>query len=570
MEHTDLPGWLLTLEAVVAGLLVLLSLWPWAREGRALVAELRLADRWVGFCLVAAVSTGLALRAAAEPTLLYAPNEAFAHIDKLFWPIESSRWHVHAGTGGYLLVAGLASLFGRSIDIVVALNVAAGGLSILLIYAFSLRAFRDRLTAALAATLFALYLPQIRVDASEQLATLTIAYSLLAYVTVLRALDEPSRESFLSAAIAAAAAVQMRPGAILHVAGAGLLYVALACGRPRAFARWFWWSLGIFAMLVAPRALVALHATTSSLGGHRLRVDVLWDVFTSWRHVYANPSWSAPVYPALSVLGLAALAATRQLRLLLVLVVVWVLGCLLYFNEWLLDLNDALRFEAPTWFLLVALAGLGLAALVHRIQVSLLRKGIITGSIGIAAAWILVGRSLIFTPLVSDQDLQFFSAGLSHFPVECRLYTLETRDLRTGYYGPRFRPDWLFRAQARDQPIFPYPEALELPLSQGCHVAYLGAECYRWYIDDRTAPEKIKHFYALVERPPLYALVDDFLTSEDQRARPDAMRPECMAVIERFELEPIVTTDLPPGRSGSRIWSPNHPLKVGFYRLGLP
>lgn len=559
MEYVYVPNWLLVVELVSAGpVLLLWFAWVWP----AVVSELRrdLAhQRRAAWVLAAATFVAAVLRLTASPTVLYGLGQAAPHISKLFHPFGAdAHWHAHAGIGGYAFFYALSLLAGKRLATVWIANALLGACCVPAMYLF-VRRIADREAALCAAWLLAVYVPQIRVDASEQLVTLSVLASLFTYVLWLDAYEREDKRRWNAAGAALAACLCFRPASIWLGAFAVLLPAWLAVGRKRlpykGIAR-----AGLVALpLSAPRLVVGATAIVQSgrdLTGGQLRFA--WPVVTSWRDVFLDSRYSSPVYALVVVTGLVVLAYRRRLRLLAFMLVAIVLTVLLYYNEWTLDENDALRFQAVSWPLLIALAGIGAGAATRLFADTRLRAGISVAIVAAAGAWLLVGKRLLWTPLASDTDLEFFASNLDKVPRRCTLF-LQGR-LKPGH-KPTFDPRWLLTGRQ----VRRFPRGFD-GAGNACRVAYVGVDCYTYAVDDVYDDRKLRMYYRRTDRRPLFTFIDGYKAKFDRKP-PPRLRPECALLRQRYRLEPIVETSIRERRGGSRFWRPGGPLKIGFYFL---
>jgi hypothetical protein len=561
---------LLRIEAVCAGVTLILCLWPLTRAFSALIRELRTggARAIIAMLIVWLVAVLLRL-VVVNPTFLSNLPDLHMHFERLFSPLgRASTWHHHHGMGGYILHAGLAQIFGKSYQTVWMINGLVGSLAPALLYLVVLKLVADRRVAFLAAALLAVFPPSIRVDASEQFHSLSIALVLLTYFSTLKALERPTLKTWLAAGLAGAAAMHMRAEALPHVFFACVLTIVKIQGmaRPR-------WGLPlVLAILVLsvpaiPRILTTLQAMMNEgLSAWGASSGVFADLFFSERHVYLNPHLSLPIYPVLTLAGVASLALARSWQLLAFTLVVLVVQSFAYFNEWTFDTNEALRFQAHIWFMQIILAGIGLAWLSRLARNQTIQGLVACMGIAIASLSLLPARQILLQPQGADQDVLFFAEQLPRLPRDCRLVMLRVSHESTdGYFGPGTRPDWLLEKHGRNLTLS-YPEDLDAMDSSGdCHVGYVGIDCYRRYPGDSLDEEQVRKNIHEAGHPILYEIIDSWRSQLD-RHPPPLMRPECAELFDRFRTEPLVELRVSPSRP-TWIWSPDRPITIGFYRM---
>jgi hypothetical protein len=567
METLDAPRWLLTAELVMAVITMLFGLWPSWRVFASVLADLRDSPRWQAMLLPSVVAVALIWRLSVEPTILYAPGEAAPHLSRIFSPLgDDADWHVHAGVGAYVPYFAAAVVAGKTLATIWALNAVLGSLSCVLVFALVRRLDTHRETALAAAAFAALHVPGMRVDASEQVVALANFVSLLAWISVIDAARAPRRSTLFAAAIALAVAIDVRPESILHALSA-LAFVVIARQRdwPRPSVRSLLVPAAITGLLTAPRLAIGAWAVTSSSADlPKPSLAVTLDVLMSWRHSFADPAVSSPLYSLLVLSGIATFVARRELRKAGYFTVWLVLAWLFYFNEWTLDRNDALRFQATTWPLLLALAGVGAGPL-FALRSPAVRAGLAITGLLCLGAWIGVSRTLLFRPLPTDVELGFFLEHIDEIPKECTLLVHEARG-PPGYYGPKFDPAWARELHGVKSRSFPPPPQ---PDEQGCRVLFSGVSCFSYHVHDVTDNEALMSAYRQPDHPPLYAFVDRAHRELSAR-HPPLPRPECAAISEHWELQPIFVTSVPETRGGSRIWTPPGSYAIGFYRLVAP
>jgi len=569
MTGLSLPT-LLKLEAVCASVMLVLCLWPLARAFTSLTRDLRKGGTGAIVSMLVIWLAAIFLRLVlANPTFLSNLPDLHMYFERLFSPLgHASTWHHHHGMGGYVLHAGLAQVFGKNYHVVWVVNSLLGSLTPVLLYLVTLKLLNDRRAAFIAAALLAVFPPAVRIDASEQIHGLSIALVLLTYFSTLEALRRPTYLTYLAAGIAGAAAMQMRAEAVPYVFFACVLTVLKIRGldRPR-------WGLplllGVSVLLVPamPRLLVTLldicREGPSTLG---TGFGVLSDLFFSSRHLYINPLLSLPVYPLLTMAGIATLVTARSWRLLVFLLAVLAIQYYLYFNEWILDTNEALRFQAHMWFIQIMLAGAGLAWLSRFARSQRIQGTIIAVGVAVAASSLLPAQSILRQPQEADQDVLFFAQQLPRLPRSCRLAMLRAGSAESDrYFGPKTWPEWLLKEQGRDDTLS-YPEDLDL-ISSGdtCYMVYVGIDCYRRYPGDSMDEEQLEREFHESTRQFLYKIIESW-QSELDRNPPPLLRPECEDLFRRYQLDKLAELEVVPGRK-TWVWHPRQPVVIGFYRI---
>jgi len=571
MVGIDLPV-LLRIEAVCAATMLVLCLWPIARAFSALVRDLRNGGTGLLVSMLAVWFVAIFLRLVlTEPTFLSNLPDLHMFFERLFSPLgPASSWHHYHGMGGYMLHAGLAHLFGESYQTVIVVNGLLGSLAPLMLYLVTLRLMGDRRAAFIAAVLLAVFPPTIRVDVSEQIHSLSIFIVLITYFSVLEVLDKPTLRSYLAAGIAGAAAMQMRAEAMPHVFFACMLAMLRIRGMARP--RWgFPLILGITVLTVAavPRVVVTLldYYKLGGLPNWGAGFGVFIDLFLSGRNIYVNPLFSLPVYPLLTLAGIAWLVMVKNWRLLAFFLMFLISHCFLYLCEWTLDINEALRFQTHIWFFDILLAGVGLAWLSRLVENRTVQGALISAGIVFAACSLIPARYLLMQPQPVDQDVLFFERHIDRLPAECRLIMLRAShaESETHYFGPRTWPMWLLKNNNRDDTLA-YPGDLDsVDAIGGCWIAHVGIDCYRRYPSDDMSEEQIKEIFFKEGGPFLYEFIDEWHADLDRKA-PTLLRSECRMLFDRYQLKPFETTTVSPGRK-AWIWSPNKPVVVGFYFL---
>ncbi|MFH2006056.1 MAG: glycosyltransferase family 39 protein [bacterium] len=560
-----MPAPIFTVEAVTASAVLLASAWPLTRAGKAIVADCRTHGRWLSLALGGVALTALALRFfAVTPTLLSHEPSVHHYLDRLLHPLgPEAAWHPFHGMGGYVLHAGITRVFGDSLGVIWTTNRLFDALTPLLCYLLARRLFDSPLAGVLAAALLAVFPPQLRVAASTQLLSLTVFFAAAAYCAVLDALERPGRWSYLAAAVALAAAMQLRAEVATHLFFCGLLILMRVRGEawPR-LDRWFFGACGLLVVLCILRLLSSLQTTENPEGLFRLRFFL--ETLLSRRHLYINPELVSPVYPLLTLLGLVGLAMQRRWRLLLFLAIALAAGWVFYLNQFTFDVYEALRFQAHAWFLLIAVAGFGLSWLATISRQTALRVGICALGLAAATGSLITAWPLLTQHTATAQNVTFFASHLHRVPTACELYLLRPRHKgKKRPYGPGIHPRWALKSRAGKTRSF--PEQLQTGPQPGCRVAYLGVGCAsRYPSDDPAFVDKVRQDYKRRVGPPLYVHVERWRAGLDRQPPPP--RPECQWLRRHFQLEPLVTTTIHPGRR-TYIWTPKKKLTVGFYRL---
>jgi hypothetical protein len=558
-----LPNILFTIDAVTASLILTASLWPLTRAGKAIAADCREQGVWLTTALGVVLIVALGLRFfAVSPTLLVHTPDLHHHMERLFDPLgPAARWHPFHGMGGHVVHAGAARLFGESVNVVWTVNRLVDSLTPLLVYLFARRLFACPVAGVMAALLLALFTPQIRLAASEQLASLTVFFSVLAYCAVLEGLARPGRWAYLAAAVALAAAMQQRADVVPHVMFCGLLILLRVRGEPwPRLNRWFFIALGLFVVLSTPRVLASFQ-TEETFGGW-FSLDFFFDLVVSpRRHIYINPAWAWPIYPVLTLVGLGWLAARRQWRLLAFVCIAIVAGWLFYLNQWTLDGVEALRFQVHAWFLFVMMAGFGLSCLGQLPRSRTLRGAILGAGLVAAVGSLVATWPMLHTHTATAQDIRFFTTHLHRVPPGCALHLLRPEHAGKRRYGPGTPPRWALGGRI----TLTYPADLRTAKGERCRVAYLGTDCHtRYPEDDRTLISRAKESFASGRGPALYTLLDQWQARLDRS--PPGQRPGCRWLRRHFRLEPLATATLQPGL-WTFVWTPRRRLRVGFYRL---
>lgn len=562
---------LVSIEAIAALAAIVLMLRPLREAFGALVAEVKACPPVVRGMLGAAVVGGVVLRSVvAHPAVLY-PLPGAAHmLDRLFFPLgPSANWYPHHGMGAAVLNAAFGAVFGPQLEVLFAINIVASSLAIPLLFLFARELTGSRLTAAFAAFVMAFYVPAVRVDVSDQLVALSTMTFLLAGWSVLSALRRPGRDAFLLAGFALAAAAQFRLEMVIHL-GALALLVLLSSARLRQHVPAVFRGLGVFLLLSLPRMIVTgLESLRLAPEAPAWRGDFFFGVFFSEWNAWLNPTYTAPLLVLLCIVGIVWLLRERRLRESAFLGVAIVGSVLFCFNEWMLDLGDALRFQANVWPHVAVLAGIGLAGSVERLRHRGAAAAVTAIAVTLPVIWVVPGLPLLREPQPNEVDLQFLQTNGRALPPECNLLVQGEMLSPPGAQGGRvhrtgWRPGWLGGRTGTD--VLPrFPQELPDNPGEACHVAYVGVDCFRWYPDEIVPDREIQEAFLVEDREPLYAMMGRIRERLD-RDPPPQPRPECAELFDRFEMEPLVTATLPPARPSS-VWSPPGDMEIGMYRL---
>jgi hypothetical protein len=529
----------------------------------AFVRDVRSAGRVPAILLALTLLSGLCLRlAVATPSFLFSLPDAHLFLNRVMQP--NLNWHTYQGTGSFLLLSAAAHAMGDPAGAVFAVNALAGTLLGALLYLFVTR-LTGRISAGLfAAFLLAFHVPSIRVDTSEQLAPLTMVAALVAWLELLELRDTPSWPRVAVAAIASAAALQFRFDAVVYVGFAFVMACAtIPSGQARRVMPALLATIGLTALLALPRILVYSTMPAGKLSDLRYDAGVFLDILVSDRNVFVSLARVLPIHPLLVIAGLVALARRRSWRLLALFIGVTAFAWGFYFNEWTLDLNDALRFQYHTLPVLIAVAAIGADALSswrpnrgYRAAVSV---AIGAAAIGAAAP----GWSLLITPTDVDREIAFLDRHVDAVPDNCRLLMLgPAKRPDRGLFGPGILPDWLLRGRTGPEVRF-FPGDIDATRGEPCRVAFKGLDCYLRYPDVTLPEEDLARFREAEVRPSVIEFLDTWRSTQ---AGIPAEREECRALSDRFVLEPIATEIVPPGRP-TWAWRPPGDLEIGFYRL---
>jgi hypothetical protein len=547
-------------DAATAAIVLLAWAWPLWRSIRAAALDSRAAGRTyvVALSLIGLLAVSLRLWA-FQPTFLFSLPDAYQFLDKVAHPLDNAGWHPYH-LGGFVFLGGLARLFGDGPGVIWTTNAIAGALAAVLLFPLVVRLAGQSSAALVASFLLAVHAPSVRVDSSEQLSSLSVLTAIVALLSVAEVARKCSWQAVLSASIALAALTQFRLDAIA-LCGFAVLTFFLVPGTTGGFRalRPLLALLAVSALLVAPRFVSIACAMVREWPSGGGAVD-LWSLETTRRLVFSDRSIFltvprfVPVYPLLLLAGLGALAWRREWRRL-AFFVAGVLFALFEVHGWTLDVNDALRFQDITWFLLVVVAGIGADALAS-LAGSPRRTGIAIGvicaaaALAFVAAWPVLGAQPAF-----DRSAALFRRNLPDLPPDCRL--LLPRPSPDPPWGPGHWPSALLTGWHGLAPRY-FPEDLASTDSDACRIAFLGVECQLRYPPD----EEVRQWPA---NSLFFVLIDKWKHDvDDHGGYPE--RDECRALRDRHVLEPLVTEVIDAGRP-SFGWLPSGTMEIGFYRL---
>lgn len=552
----------LALEALTAAFCLFLLLLLVPATARAFIAEWHGASKVVRGIVLAAFLSGAVLRfGVASPSILYTLPDAYFSADRLFFPLGiHSIWHPMHGMGAAVVVASAGLIFGPGFGLLSMVNAAAGFLVIPMAFLFGGRLIGSRLAGAFAAWVLAVHVPTIRVDVSDQAVALSALTFLLAGHWVLTALRERTRWNFVAAAVAVGAAAQFRMEYLLHL-GALALIVVLSARTLKGQGRNVLVALGVLLLLAVPRSVTTIIESATNTGfslGATWRWDVTWELFAGGANFWLNPRFTSPVLVVLVVLGLCWLVTER--RFVVALYFVSLIGCmaLFCFNEWMLDFNDTLRFQANLFVPFAILSGAGLSGLVRRLRPYEIARPSLAVALVLPLVWVVPEASLLREKNANDHEVEFLARHGSSVPDSCPILVQGASASGKRSYRTGWRPGWLV---GREQPLPRFPEELSRYQDEVCSVVFIGVDCYRWYGDELLSEESMH----VAGRAPLRDILRTLNESFD-RSPPPLPRKECAGLFERYAMEPIVTAVVPPARRGS-AWEPVTGIEIGMYRL---
>jgi hypothetical protein len=550
-------------DATGAAIVMLAWAWPLARSLRGAAGEARAAGRAHAFALAAIVALAAAMRLwVARPTLLFALSDVYPFLEKAANPWGAGGgWHNYHGVGFEVVLSGLLRVFGYDLDVIWAANATIGTLSVAVAYLFVARLTGRPRAGLLAALLLAVHVPSVRVDASEQIASASVLTALVSYVSVLEVATDASRGAAVRAGIAMAAVMQGRMEGALHV-----LFAILAClaRRPREGA----WrvpaglplAIATAAVGVAPRALVWAsfvfgHGDTSA-GISLYRLAAFPGNLLHERNTFVSVAGEIPVYPVLAVVGIAAAFLRRDLGAAVLALAASALMACFFLFEWTLDLSDALRYQANAAFLAVALAGYGAEALAGAFRRRSVRAGLVGLVAALACGTVAVAWPLLRDPHPVERSVSFFLEGSDRVPPGCLLLLQRPTDF-LGRYGPGQWPP-AFLAGRSGVRVAYYPDDLDSTAGEACRVAFEGLDCRVRYPDPSEGYDWDR---------PVFEWLDAWRLDVERRGGFQGERSECRALSDRFDLLPLATATVAPGRP-VWAWLPREDVEIGFYRLG--
>lgn len=405
----------------------------------------------------------------------------------------------------------------------------AGALAVPLLYAVVRARFTERLVAVGAAAMLAVTPLLVRFSATDTPYILLSAAFLGAIVAYDRFAASASASAMALALALLTAAMQLRPDAPWLIVPAACLVLARPLPRWRTFLRPSLVACALaFVALNTAATLAAVAATGRVQGGYWEYVVVVAPIL---RSPWGVGEMTPPTLAVLVAFGaLAALFNGRAGAL-------WLLAVLIanpfsfpadsYRDGLVLGQYANARYYIPAMYLACGLGGLGVAALVRALG-RLARRDLpapAAVAVGIVCLAAAPGLDLLWRMWTPQREFEFFRSGLAQLDPACRLVTLSnTRDAG-------FIPfDYLVPGRTLDLVQF-----LADPHGS-CFVYYRTANCYSPDILPEAEPATF------------------------------VMHPACREIEDRFDLRPIVVTDLPVLPYRAEIYA-RDPLPVGFFAV---
>jgi hypothetical protein len=386
--------------------------------------------------------------------------------------------------------------------------------------------------ALCAAALLAVLPQHLRYSAAEDLLVQAVTFGLWALALLSLYARTRRLEDALLAALALGLATQTRPEMIFFPAFAAAL---LICTQPGAWRLLFSWrTLLALAVLIA---LLVPHLFDVQRSLHSGAAPTpRFPPFGRWTRalVLFKPEITPWIYRALLIIGVAWSALRRPGWL------VWVAAVYVFYSMFPLSIGDNLPYHLRSQILptsLVVLIAAGAASVWMHLWRSRPRAGAVAGAALLAAsAVVIVADWRGFIGQLKDQQLEwlFLEHNVASLPAKATLVAA----VETGGRNLDAFPEFLLtRADKRYAMVDVRRAArgeVAWPEADGEVIFYQGMFCY--FAFDETEP------------------------------KPDPMTPACRAVHERYELEPIVFTDLDTTGYSALVYSPG-PYRIGFYRL---
>lgn len=498
-----------------------------------LVREIRLQrpPRGALLALFAIWAIGLALRLWLSPhTFLH----EYFHIAETVPAYLTGEVAPGYGKTGPALFRLVGRMLGRAEDVHVIFltNAVISSLAVPAAALLSLAVMRSWAQALLAAVLLCILPQHLRFSAGEDLFVQAVTFGMWALALLALYVRTRRFADALLAAVALALATQTRPEMIFLP---GLAVAMVLCTAPRQWRVLFDWrtlaALALFAVLMVPHLLelqrAMLEARSPSPNrptiGRYLEVQVL-----------GQSAVTPPVVWLLLVVG-AAWALRRRPGWLL-----WIALVYVGYTLFSLSLYDNPPFHLRSQLLPTAYAML-LAACSASVWTALwgdrqrLAAGVGAGLLVALAAGVVLGWQPFVTQL-KDQQLEwaFLERSVPQLPERATLLSA----IDQGGRNLDAFPEFLLRQHDRDYKLIDVRQAArgETAWPAAGALYYQGMFCYFAFHDEPT---------------------------------PDPMTPTCLAVHERYELEPLMVEDLDTeGFSALRYAQGGKGIyRIGFFRL---
>jgi dolichyl-phosphate-mannose-protein mannosyltransferase len=408
------------------------------------------------------------------------------------------------------------------------LNRVVGALSVPLLYAVMRRRFRDPVAAAGGAAALAVTPLIVRFSASDTPYILLCAAFLGALVAYDNYIESGSIGSFVLALGLLSAAMQLRPEGLWLVVPAGLLALAHRTPSPTVLAR-IRARPALVALAICAVLFVVINAAPAAwaVQDNERYLDRFVLVGTIMGSPWADPNTTPRALAALVIPGVlwALLSQRAGILWLAATLVAWPLNfpaTAQYANA---------RYHMVAMYLICGLAGLGGAALLA--LAGRLRRRAIPAPGLVAVVVVLLAAmprfDLLWRMWTPQREYEVFRDGLTRVPADCRVVTMKN-SMDAGFVPF----DYLVPGRLVD-----IPELLADPSPHGCLVYYRCGNC------------------------SVEGLVPE---ADRRRLFEKRLNLACRAIEERFQLEPIVESEIAAVPYRGEIYA-RDPLVVGFYRL---